>query len=845
MKKYHKFKFISSILGLIVLSASSLLLSKYSNNIEETFAQTTPTNVNVTDLTDAQVNSYYAGVENKSGDQLLSALYTIIDGHREYSYESTSDRYVYKIIDRNWTLSPLSSAQLSNFDYAGNNPFIRKFYADYNDSASTADLFINSGASRVSFDKEHLWAQSMGNFGRTGGAGSDFHSLVPGDIIGNQNMHSNYNYATPQTSISTYVGDEYNGTDKTIPDRSTYVGRNGYISGSSQKVCEPLDEYKGDVARAMFYMPARYYEYIDVLHPKLTLVNGSPLAVTASPTQPGLAGDLATLLLWNELDPVDEYEIHRNNLIYNNYQLNRNPFIDHPEWARIAFDTSYSGPGASTAAGTSSVGDGGETVLVTDINLDNSTLTMGVGSQHTLTATVLPINATNKTLNWSSTNQSVATVSNGVISTVSAGTATITATATDGSAVDESCSLTVTAEAQKILEYIQVSGATATAAYGSTYNTSPIVVTAYYDDLSSENVTSSSTINLPNTSVLGLQTATITYAGKTTSYTVTITNNGASVSTSANFATDLFISEYIEASSGNDKLLEIYNGTGTTVSLDGYSINLYSNGSSTASSTYSFSSSASLTNDSVFSIVNAGAAAAYKVGTYVESVVTYFNGNDAIALLKNGVIIDLIGVIGVDPDGGAWNGTAANGSGSTANMTLRRTSNINSPNTTFTMGEWNAYANQQSSDVGIHTFIGGEVTGDVTSDEQAIAWATYFLDLTDETCQAMSGAFESDWITLASEYDFMAVSSKDAFVNNAPSNANISAAIERYQYIVNKYQLDNFVTDGNSVEMTAVESRLTLNNSLDDWHIIVAITIILSSTLLIFLFVEKRKRSLQ
>jgi len=89
----------------------------------------------------------------------------------------------------------------------------------------------------------------------------------------------------------------------------------------------------------------------------------------------------------------------------------------------------------------------------------------------------------------------------------------------------------------------------------------------------------------------------------------------------------------------------------------------------------------------------------------------------------------------------------------------------------------------------------------------------------------------------------MAVSSKDAFVNNAPSNANISAAIERYQYIVNKYQLDNFVTDGNSVEMTAVESRLTLNNSLDDWHIIVAITIILSSTLLIFLFVEKRKRS--
>ena len=44
-------------------------------------------------------------------------------------------------------------------------------------------------------------------------------------------------------------------------------------------------------------------------------------------------GILSDLLEWNKLDPVDEYEIHRNNLIYKNFQHNRNPFIDFPEWA--------------------------------------------------------------------------------------------------------------------------------------------------------------------------------------------------------------------------------------------------------------------------------------------------------------------------------------------------------------------------------------------------------------------------------------------------------------------------------------------------------------------------------
>ncbi len=328
---------------------ASLVIStnNYGLGIVAEAATPMPTNVNVTNLTDAEVSAYYGTISGQTGDALLAALNQIIKDHNEYNYDSDTHRTIYKIIDRNWTLSPASEANLTNYDYANGNPFIKKLYADYNDDLATADRFKNAGATRVSFDKEHIWAQSLGNFGRTGGAGSDFHALWPADVKGNQQAHSNYNFAMPTSNITNVNN-----------DKGTYVGRNGNISGSSQKVFEPLDEYKGDIARAMFYMPARYYTYENALHPKLTLVNGSPSAITASVNQPGLAGDLATLLAWHISDPVDEYEIHRNNLIANNYQGNRNPFIDYPQWAAIAYDTSFVGTGALPTLESSSVGSG-------------------------------------------------------------------------------------------------------------------------------------------------------------------------------------------------------------------------------------------------------------------------------------------------------------------------------------------------------------------------------------------------------------------------------------------------------------------------------------------------------
>ena len=78
----------------------------------------------------------------------------------------------------------------------------------------------------------------------------------------------------------------------------------------------PRDEVKGDLARIIFYM--------DIMYSQLSLIYANEGSVYEM-------GNLEVLLAWHELDPVDDFEMNRNNLI-EGYQGNRNPFIDHPEF---------------------------------------------------------------------------------------------------------------------------------------------------------------------------------------------------------------------------------------------------------------------------------------------------------------------------------------------------------------------------------------------------------------------------------------------------------------------------------------------------------------------------------
>ena len=84
-----------------------------------------------------------------------------------------------------------------------------------------------------------------------------------------------------------------------------------------------LGSFKGDVARSVLYMQIRYNG--------LSVVNGYPSTT-------GQMGDLATLLDWHRNDPPDDFEMNRNNVVYN-WQFNRNPFIDQPDLVEYIWGT--------------------------------------------------------------------------------------------------------------------------------------------------------------------------------------------------------------------------------------------------------------------------------------------------------------------------------------------------------------------------------------------------------------------------------------------------------------------------------------------------------------------------
>lgn len=184
----------------------------------------------------------------------------------------------------------------------------------------------------------------------------------------------------------------------------------------------------------------------------------------------------------------------------------------------------------------------------------------------------------------------------------------------------------------------------------------------------------------------------------------------------ATFASDLFISEYIEGS-GYNKAIEIYNGTSESVDLSNYSLELYSNGATTTNAKVTLSSV--LESGDVF-VVSYEPTATNLVDEEILNVadlqnrnVINFNGDDAVVLKNNENIIDVIGQVGVDP-GTAW--ASSDSSVSTVNKTLVRNSRITvgdtDPSNAFDPSEeWIAYPQDIFSYLGSHTMDGFESGG--------------------------------------------------------------------------------------------------------------------------------------
>lgn len=167
---------------------------------------------------------------------------------------------------------------------------------------------------------------------------------------------------------------------------------------------------------------------------------------------------------------------------------------------------------------------------------------------------------------------------------------------------------------------------------------------------------------------------------------------------------DLFFSEYLEGSFGNNKALEIYNPTTQTVNLSNYFVKLYSNGATTTTNILTLTGT--LSPGSALVIANSGMTLTYSSPLVFTSSVTNFNGDDAVTLEKSGIVIDRIGQVGVDP-GTEW-GTFP--TLSTRDQTLRRKNTIkigdNNPTGTFNVADqWDSFPANTSSGLGSHTVV--------------------------------------------------------------------------------------------------------------------------------------------
>jgi predicted extracellular nuclease len=155
--------------------------------------------------------------------------------------------------------------------------------------------------------------------------------------------------------------------------------------------------------------------------------------------------------------------------------------------------------------------------------------------------------------------------------------------------------------------------------------------------------------------------------------------------------TDLFFSEYVEGTS-NNKALEIYNPTAVPVSLNGYKLLLFTNGSNTANSTFNLSGTVAAGDVYIVAHASANDSIKVKADTLLNGNVTNFNGNDAVALLKGTDTLDVIGIIGNDPGNNkGW--TIGADTNATYNHTLVRNVAVQGGTKNWTLGstQWNVF----------------------------------------------------------------------------------------------------------------------------------------------------------
>ena len=417
------------------------------------------------------------------------------------------------------------------------------------------------------------------------------------------------------------------------------IGKNGFGTVYTDNSFEPADEYKGDFARS--------YLYISTIYEDLAPLWNSPmLTKTVYPVWQPWAIDL--LVKWHNQDPVSDKELARNDSIYA-IQGNRNPFIDFPEL------TSYIWGIDSTKAFT--YAEETRAFLVAPrrkTKLDFGVILLNVTKS--LNLTVQGMNITGP-VSFSFLRNSPA------------------------------LSLSVNS----------ISADQAHAGYDLQVNYQPVNSGTTIDTLLIQGGGLTEITRIP---VRGLATSEfivteptdVTPVGGTlhwledpaaTNYTVSLYQGDTR-------AGNLIISGYLEGTS-YDKALEIYNGTGNDVDLSKYTLKKQSNGYGDYETSYKLSGT--LRNNKTLILAHASSTnetLRSKATLFTDSVLN-FNGDDAIALFRNGVMVDVIGKL----NGGAdysWG----------FDKILKRNADVTHPAANFDLNQWTEYPYTQLDKIGTH-----------------------------------------------------------------------------------------------------------------------------------------------
>lgn len=237
---------------------------------------------------------YYDGIVGLTGQALRQALHDRIKNHTVRSYDFALTAFQTSDVKWNGKVWDMYS------DIPGGTPPYEYVFGGTGQGATEG----------LGYNREHTWPQSW--FGEASPMVSDLWNLCPTDSKVN-GYRGNFPFGDVGVATTTSL----NGS-KVGP--SVTPGYNG-------TVFEPIDPFKGDLARMHFYMSTRYYSQ-DAGWPGSPSTDGADLLPWA----------IALCREWSDGDPVSWKERMRNGAIYA-YQNNRNPFVDHPEFIALIHDT--------------------------------------------------------------------------------------------------------------------------------------------------------------------------------------------------------------------------------------------------------------------------------------------------------------------------------------------------------------------------------------------------------------------------------------------------------------------------------------------------------------------------